>query len=249
MPEPTPEQEPQSTARRILTSLRRPGRRQLVVGVVLAIVSFGVVTQIRAAGADDTYAGYREQDLVDVLSGLAGASRRARSEISRLEDTRDQLVSDQDAEKAALEQATKEGDTLSILAGQVPVTGPGIRITIKEVTGRVSVETMVDMIQGLRNAGAEAIQVNGTVRLIAQSSFTATDAGLLVDGQQLSAPYVVDVIGDASSLTGAMSILDGPRVALQSDGADVQIEQLASLDIEAVRQPVEPEFAQPDDAQ
>ena len=131
----------------------------------------------------------------------------------------------------------------------MPVTGPGIRITITEVTGRVQADTMLNMVQGLRIASAEAMQVNGQVRIVAQSSFTDAEGGLVVDGQLLSSPYVIDVIGDPNALAGAMSILQGPRVDLQDDGAETEVETLASLDIESVRTPVEPEYAQPGDAQ
>lgn len=234
---------------RLRQALLRPSRSQVVVAVLLAVVAFAAIVQVQTVEDDDTYAGYREQDLVNVLSGLAGASRRARAEITRLETARDELVSDTNAERVALEQATSEADSLSILAGLVPVTGPGIRITITEVTGRVRADTMLNMVQGLRIASAEAMQLNGTIRVVAQTSFTDAEGGLVVDGQQLAAPYVVDVIGDPSALAGAMSILEGPRVDLQDDGAEVEVVTLSSLDIESVRQPVEPEFAQPADPQ
>ena len=260
MPEPTtpaPREEPaeeigrepgEETGRaRLRRALVRPSRSQVVVAVLLAVVAFAAIVQIQTVEDDDTYAGYREQDLVNVLSGLAGASRRARAEITRLETARDELVSDTDAERVALEQATSEADSLSILAGLVPVTGPGIRITITEVTGRVRADTMLNMVQGLRIA--EAMQLNGTIRVVAQTSFTDAEGGLVVDGQQLASPYVVDVIGDPATLAGAMSILEGPRVDLQEDGAEVEVVTLSSLDIESVREPVEPEFAQPADPQ
>ena len=241
---------PETGRARLRHALLHPGRSQVVVAVLLAIVAFAAIVQIRTAEDDDTYAGYREQDLVNVLSGLAGAQRRARAEISRLENTRDELISDTSAERVALEQAVNEADTLSILAGLVPVTGPGIRITISEVTGRVQAVTMLDLVQGLRIASAEAMQVNGQVRLVAQSSFTDAEGGLVIDGQLLSSPYVIDVIGDPSALAGAMSILQGgPRVDLQDDGAEVEVETLASLDIETVRAGGDPEYAQPQDAQ
>ena len=93
------------------------------------------------------------------------------------------------------------------------------------------------------------MQLNGTIRVVAQTSFTDAEGGLVVDGQQLASPYVVDVIGDPAALAGAMSILEGPRVDLQDDGAEVEVVTLSSLDIESVREPVEPEFAQPADPQ
>ena len=139
------------------------------MAVLLGIVGFAAITQVRAYEVDDTYAGYREQALIDVLNGLAGTSQRAQAEITRLERTRDDLQSSTSARQAALDQAREQADTLDILAGTVPVTGPGIRITIEEVDGPVDIDSLLDTVQELRNAGAEAMQFNGEVRVVAQT--------------------------------------------------------------------------------
>ncbi len=249
--QPAPEQlaEEDTGRARLRGALLRPTRGQVVVAVLLALLGFAAVTQVRFNPVDNTYAGLREQDLIDVLNGLAGTTQRAEAEIARLERTRDDLQSDTGARQAALAQAEHEADTLAILAGLVPVTGPGIRVTITEEDGTVDVDSMVDMIQELRTAGAEAIQINGEVRVVAQTSFEDAIGGLLVDGQLVSSPYVIDVIGDPSTLAGAVDFPNGPREQFEDDGATVQVEELASLDIESVVTPRKPEFAQPDSSQ
>ncbi len=161
-------------------ALLRPTRGQVVVAVLLALLGYAGVTQVRFTQVDNTYAGLREQDLIDVLNGLAGTTQRAESEIARLQRTRDDLQSTTGAREAALAQAQQQADTLAILAGLVPVTGPGIRVTVTEETGTVDVQTMVDTIQELRTAGAEAIQVNGKVRVVADTAVEDAPGGLLV---------------------------------------------------------------------
>jgi uncharacterized protein YlxW (UPF0749 family) len=244
-----PDEPPQTGRQRLVNALFKPSRAQVVVAALLAVVGFATITQLRANEVDDSYSGYREQDLIDVLSGLAGTTQRARAEISRLEDTRDGLESDTSAHQAALKEAQTDADTLSILAGLVPVTGPGIRITVDESDTTVSVETIVDTIQELRTAGAEAIQFNGQVRVVAQSWVDAGVGGVIIDGQQLSAPYVIDVIGEPDTLAGGVTFPDGPRDQFERDGATVQVQELQSLDIESVRDAEQPEFAQPDTSQ
>ncbi|MBZ5734039.1 DUF881 domain-containing protein [Nocardioides sp. TRM66260-LWL] len=233
---------------RLRSALRRPGRSQAVVAVLLGVMGFGAVTQVQTNQADDSYTGYREQDLIDVLSGLAGTTRRAQDEVDRLEAARRQLESDTNAQRTAVEQARTESETLAVLAGLAKVSGPGVRITVTEDTGRVKASTFYDMIQELRNAGAEAMQVNGSVRVVAQTSVTDATGGLSIDGKTLTSPFVVDVIGDPSALSGAISFRDGPRSDLQADGATVDVQEQTSLEIDTVRQAAQPEFAAPDDA-
>ncbi|MEJ7795161.1 MAG: DUF881 domain-containing protein [Nocardioides sp.] len=246
MPEPESTRDTRRTGRgRLAAAFRQPSRRQLVVAVLLAVLGFGVVTQMRSYEVNDTYAGYREQALIDVLNGLAGTTQRAETELARLEETRSLLQSDTSAEQAATEQARTEIDSLEVLAGVVPVTGPGIRITITEETGPVDIDSLLDTVQEMRTAFAEAMQMNGQVRIVASTSFEDGVGGIYVDRTLLEPPYVIDVIGDPATLSGGMVFPEGPIEQLENDGAEVVVEELQSLDIEAVAEPDRIEFAQP----
>lgn len=226
---------------------RKPVRTQVVVAVLLALLGFGAVTQVRVNETDDTYSGLRQQDLIDVLSALAVTRQRAEEEVTRLEEVRDRLSDDTSRRQAALEEAQDQLDDLGVLAGLVPATGPGIRVTITEVDGTVSLASLLDTLQELRASGAEAIQVNGTVRVVAQSSFTEVEGGFAIDGELVSGPYVIDVIGDPSTLDSAMSFQLGPEDQLAEDGAETDVEKLTSIDINAVREPEQDEFAVPEE--
>lgn len=242
---PEPEQTP-SGRDRLVRALRRPSRAQAVVAVLLAVLGYAAVTQVRFTRVDNSYAGLREQDLIDVLTGLAGTTQRAESEIARLQRTRDDLRSTTGSREAALAQAQQQADTLAILAGLVPVTGPGIRLTVTEETGSVDVQSMVDTIQELRTAGAEAIQVNGEVRVVADTAVEDAPGGLLIGGQLVTSPYVIDAIGDPHTLAASgIDFPTGPRDLFEEDGATVTVDELASLDIESVARAPQPDYASP----
>ena len=70
-----------------------------MVGVLLAALGFAAIIQVRTNTTDNAFAGYREQDLVNVLSGLAGASQRAQTEINQLEAARRQLEASRQAQR------------------------------------------------------------------------------------------------------------------------------------------------------
>jgi uncharacterized protein YlxW (UPF0749 family) len=223
----------------------RPTRGQVVVAVLLALVGFAAVTQVRTNQVDDTYAGLREQDLIDILNGLAGTTQRSQSEIQRLEATRDDLQSASSSRQAALEEARNQAQVLSVLAGTVPVSGPGITITIKEVSGQVEIGPFIDMVQALRTAGAEAMQVNDEVRVVAQTSFEDGTGGIVVDGRLLEAPFTIDVIGNPDDLVSALRFPDGPQDEFEEDnGAELTFAEEASVRVETTRDPAEADFAQ-----
>ncbi|MEZ5095427.1 MAG: DUF881 domain-containing protein [Nocardioides sp.] len=234
---------------RLKRALLTPSREQLVVAVLMAALGFAAVTQVRATETDNTYAGYREQDLIDVLNGMADADQRARSELARLEQNRRDLQTRRDSRSVALAQAQQAATVLEILSGQVPVTGPGVRITVTEATGTVDVDSILDTVESLRSAGAEAIEFNDSVRLVAQSPFEDGVGGLLVDGTLVTSPFVIDVVGDPTGLRGALTFPTGPVQQLKQNGAEVEIEELDSVDIESTHSYRRPEYAQPDGEQ
>ncbi len=250
VPGPAPEQpaiEPTSSdsgRQRLWHALWHPGRSQRIVAALLALVGFAAVVQLRATHQDNTYAGYRESELIEVLNGLSGTTQRVQAEIARLQDSKSRLEDETSAEQAALQQTDREVDTLGILAGLVPVTGPGIRITVTEKTGPVDIDSLLDTIQELRAAGAEAMQINGNVRVVAQTSFEDGTGGILVDGTLVRSPYVIDVIGEPHTLAGSLTFPEGPKEQLEGDGATVVTEELQSIDITAVHDDERPQYAQ-----
>ena len=247
---PTPGRTPDPGRDRLQSALLRPGKRQVVVAVLLAVLGFAFVVQVRDTQADDTYAGLRESELIQVFEGLTGTADRARREVERLEVRRDELQDENQARSAALDEAEQRVRTLNIIAGLVPVSGPGLRITITETDGTVSVGSLLDTVQELRSAGAEAMEFNDQYRLGAQSSFEEAVGGIELDGNLLEPPYVLDVIGDPRVLKTALTFTTGPIETLETiDGATVTYEELDQVEIESVRDPVRPQIAEPVDGQ
>jgi uncharacterized protein YlxW (UPF0749 family) len=239
-----PHQEP--GRERLRHALVRPSRRQVVVAVLLAVLGFAFVVQVRDTKANDTYAGLREGELIEVLDGLTGTAERARREVGRLEARREELTNESRARSAALDEAEQRVRTLNIIAGLVPVTGPGLRMTITESSDRVNVGSLLDTVQELRTAGAEAMEFNDSIRLGADSSFEDAVGGIELDGQLLEPPYVLEVIGDPHVLHTALTFSTGPVETLETyDGASVEVEELEAVEITSVREPQRPEYAEP----
>jgi uncharacterized protein YlxW (UPF0749 family) len=229
---------------RLRRSFFRPSRGQAVVAALLGVLAFAAVTQVRLAGKDDAYANLREPEVIQALNGLQAASRKAERDISDLETTRDQLRSSTQRRATALAQAEKEVQTLGVLAGTVPASGPGIRITIVDPKHQLSLNHLLDGVEELRNAGVEAIEINDKVRVIAQTSFEDDSDGVRVDGVALKSPYVLDAIGSSDTLAGALQFQGGFTDDVEEDGGSVTIKKLDRVDITVTRTPVKPRYAE-----
>jgi uncharacterized protein YlxW (UPF0749 family) len=235
---------------RLLTSVSRPGtgtRGQITAAVLLAVVGFAGVVQVQSNQRDDDYEGMREEDLVQLLNSLASASQRAENDIAQLEQTRSSLRSDTDSRQAVLEQARQRAAVLGILAGTLPAVGPGIVVTVEDPEQKVGIDQMLNGIQELRDSGAEAMEINNTVRVVSQTALEDGDEGIVVDGTELAPPYMIEVIGDSHTLSQALNFTGGFVEDIQGPtvGGSVVIEQSSNVEVAALAVPRQPEYADP----
>ncbi len=235
--------------RKLLAALRRPSRSQLMGGLLVGVLGFGTVTQVHSNQADDTYAGLRSADLIQVLNGLNAQSRRGAKEIANLEQTRAKLSDRTQKRATAITQARQESNTLGILAGTLAAQGPGIRITVTDPKGTVSLNNILDGVEELRAAGAEAMEFNDSVRVVAQTSFEQADRGLLIDTKQITSPYVIDVIGDPDTLAAALDFAGGFSYDVRANKGDVKVQKLDNVKIATVVRAAPPQYAVPNPGQ
>lgn len=230
---------------RLLSALRHPGSRgQVVAGLLLASLGFAGVTQVQANGKDDAYVGARQSDLVQYINSLDLASQRAESQVNRLERTRDALGNDAQARRTALERARQQAATLGILAGTVPAQGPGVRATVTDEGTGVGTNQLIDGLQELRDAGAEVIELNDKVRVVASTSLEdVAGGGVRVDGTIVKAPYVIEAIGDAYTLGSALDFTGGFIDEVRGVGGTVAVRQLRTVQITTVVDPRAPRYA------
>lgn len=229
---------------RIGRALLRPGRGQVLVAVLLGLVGFAGVTQVRIYSSGDAYSGLPQADLVQAISGLAAARTHAEAELAQLQKTRSSLQDSTDQGAVALQHARDELRTLGILAGTTQATGPGLQIVVKDPAGSYRVDHLLDGIEELRDAGAEAIQINGVVRVVAQTSFASAPSGFLIDGHVVTQPYTIDVIGNPSTLKAALSFPGGFNDEVALDDATTTSTEVQSVKITALKSSGKPQYAQ-----
>lgn len=232
--------------RRTLRSLLRVGRGQLIIAVIVFLVAVAVVVQVRSHATDDAYSSARQEDLVEILDGLNNESRRLETEIENLQDSREQLRSGADRQRVARREARKRLDDLGILAGTVPAEGPGVRIRVTDPEGKFSPELMVEGVQELRDAGAEAIEINNSVRVVAETSFGGSAGAVTVDGEPIGTPIVIEAIGGSDSLASGASFRGGFADQVKGTaGGTVRINQRNRVVIDSLHTASDNQYARP----
>lgn len=228
---------------RRLVAGTRPNRGQVVAGVLLALLGVALVAQVRST-EEAGLSQLRQSELVALLDNVSSRVDALQQEVVQLEADRVRLQGEQ-GDEAAARAAQERLESYAILAGTAPVQGPGITVFVNDPDGVVTQTMLLDAIQELRDAGAEAIQV-GPQRVVA-SSYVGTDAEgrVTLDGAVLVPPYRIVAIGDSHTLAGAMAIPGGFSDSLRGAGATVDVVETDSLLIDALHAAEEPRYARP----
>ncbi|OAH15541.1 hypothetical protein STSP_11430 [Streptomyces jeddahensis] len=240
MPEPSP-----TGRQRLMQSLWPPrvSRAQLIVALLLFVLGLGLAIQVRSNSDNSALRGARQEDLVRILDELDDRTQRLEDEKRRLENQRTELETSSDQAEEARKQTVEKERQLGILAGTVAAQGPGITLTISDAKGTIEADMLLDAIQELRAAGAEAIQIND-VRVVAGTYLADADGGgVSVDGNKISQPYRFKVIGKPQDLEPALNIPGGVVQTLEKEQATVTVTRAENIVVDALRPAKRPDYA------
>ncbi|WP_231973934.1 MULTISPECIES: DUF881 domain-containing protein [unclassified Mycobacterium] len=230
----------------------RGGRSRLGFGALAVLLclllGIAIVTQVRQTESGDSLETARPADLLVLLDSLRQREGTLNTEVDELQNTLNALQASGNNDQAAVAAARARLAALSILVGAVGATGPGATVAIDDPGPGVSPETMLDVINELRAAGAEAIEVNDahqSVRVGVDTWVVGAPGSLIIDTRTLSPPYSILAIGDPPTLAAAMNIPGGAEDSVKRVGARMSVQQADRVDITTLRQPKPHQYAQP----
>jgi len=232
--------------RRLAAALRpRRTRSQAAVAALFVLLGVALAQQVRSNAQFDGLSTARETDLVGILDDLTARNERLAAEQRDLQATRDALANGTNSSVTALAEAKRRAATLAILAGTVQAQGPGVSIVVSDPAGKVDAASMLDAVEELRDAGAEALQI-GTVRVVASTAFVDAAPGtVVVDGTTVTAPYTILAIGDPRTMSAALRIPGGVVESLRGLGADAAVTETTAVAVTALRPASTPQYARP----
>jgi uncharacterized protein YlxW (UPF0749 family) len=256
-PEPVPEPDapepdaPEAPAGDLPVPVRRKvSATGAMIGILLILFGFAFVVQWRSHSTDTTLSTARPEDLVRILSDLDSRKDRLTEEISQLRTTQQQLTAGTQGRAAALDAAAKRARDLGILAGTLPAQGPGIQVRFIPGGQGLKAAVVLDAVEELRDAGAEAMQIDGgnghSVRIVASTWFVdGPNGGLQVDGSSLTGPYVLTAIGDPPTMRTALNIPGGVADTVHNAGGNVIVDQPGTVRVTTLHMAGTPHYAQP----
>lgn len=179
----------------------------LTVAAVALFLGVLVVSQFRSREAfSRALQQETPESLTTLIANLADRNRQLRDEIFDLRLRLEAAQTSVAGGRGSLEESERQLAQLRVFSARSPVTGPGVAIRID---GPFDERALSDLVNELRNAGAEAIAVNDS-RVGPRTWFGPGASGsLLVDGVESRSPWAVRAIGTPDVLHVAMTRTGG----------------------------------------
>jgi uncharacterized protein YlxW (UPF0749 family) len=219
----------------------------LTFGVVCFVLTIGICIQLKTI--DNT-----NSTVTQTLTG-----NELRDQVLKWKEKYDKAVVDLGKSEQKLEdvrqQSTKNDETAinkeeqikldNTIIGLTDVTGNGIVITLRDNNTikksnispledinlyLVHAGDLVEVVNALKNAGAEAISINGE-RITNFTSIYCAGNVVVVNGEKISSPIEIKAIGSPELLYGALTIPGGYLDLMEETGVMVEVKKTENIKI------------------
>jgi len=192
---------------------------QLTIAAVALVLGLLVVLQLRSQAGPSGLAQLSSQDLTVLVANLNARNDQLRREASSLEGELATLKENHARGDISLDEIGADLERVRAYAGLDPVGGPGVSISVR---GPIDGPGVAELINELRNAGAEAIAM-GKVRVVTGVIATGAPGEAQVDGVHLGTSFELDAIGAPDKLTGSLTRSGGVIAQLAATQPDVVV--------------------------
>ena len=158
----------------------------------------------------------------------------------------DKTIEDNEAASELIDEELTESN---ILVGKTDVYGEGVVVTLSDGTKKVTASDLINLVNELRYAGAEAIAIN-EIRVLAMTDIIdmADYSYIMVNLQRLQGPYVVKAIGDKDYISTVLQ-LKGSGFIDTTTGINVNLEAKNRVNIPKYNGEMEIEYMQEADSE
>lgn len=180
--------------------------QSIILGIMCLLLTVAICIQIKTVNTNGTTVGGTQEEnelraqVLEMKEKYENSLRKLERAEEELETVR-QAVTSNNEELENLEAQIKQANTL---LGFTDVRGQGVTITVTD--GTITANTLnpsdllvhytdvLSIINELKNAGAEAIEVNGQ-RIVATTSVMCDGNVIMVNGERISSPFTINAIG------------------------------------------------------
>ncbi|MBS7527542.1 DUF881 domain-containing protein [Fusibacter paucivorans] len=211
----------------------------VLLGILIAI-------QYRITNAGFKYMSIKEMYANSIELEVQRAEvEQLHSKIEALETQIQTYQTANDSERINFEKVlSDELENAQLISGLTDVEGPGVVIIVDDGTRELNFNESPDnimvhdldiraMVDDLRNAGAEAISINGQRVIFNKSNIQCTGPTIKINDQIYAPPYIITAIGDRRFLESAINAPGSYSENLRNWGVYVEVNTSISITIPA----------------
>ena len=216
---------------------------RITVAAVAAVLGVLVVGQLRGQAGVPGLSALSATELTQLIANLTTGNDHLRDEISELGRQEAHLAEARDRGETTVDELTADLERIRAWSGLTAVTGQGIAIT---VSGPIGGDGIEELLNELRNAGAEAIAVDG-VRVVAGVVVAGAPGGLSIENAPLPDAFEIRAIGSPQILTGTLTRTGGvvAQVGATYPGARLSVTPVDTMTLPATERDLGPTEAEP----
>ena len=193
--------------------MKKLDKDQIIMSIIIGLVCIVLICiesiQFKTIEETDITAieNMKEDELRTTLSEWKTKYEETYEKYEETITTIDEYNKKIESSEEASELLDKELEKSNLIAGNTDVYGEGIIVTLIDNDEQtIKAEDLLELVNELRYAGAEAISIND-VRIINTTDIVEVGNSLvMVGGQRLSSPYVVKAIGNQAYLSSILSL-------------------------------------------
>lgn len=188
-------------------AIARPGRSfgRFTVAAVAALLGVLVVGQLRGQAGVPGLSNLTVTELTQLVANLTAGNDQLRGEVAELGQQETKLVDTKARGQTTVGELDADLARIRAWAGLTAVQGQGIAIS---VSGPIGGDGIEELLNELRNAGAEAIAVDG-IRVVADVVVAGNPGELSIENAALGDAFEIRAIGSPQILTGTLTRTGG----------------------------------------
>lgn len=212
----------------------------ILLGMMCMLLTLGICVQVKTVNDSSTGVGKTQKENELRNSVLKWKERyeamyhegiTKEEELEALRTT----VANQDTDSVNLRNELEQNNTL---LGYNEVSGQGLIVILKDANSAKVIGNATDyivhdgdlleVINALKNAGAEAISINGE-RIVNTTAITCAGNITKVNGEKVGSPFEIKAIGLTEKLNGALTMPGGYLELLEDDGVQVEVKEAQNI--------------------
>ena len=230
----------------------------IVIGLLALFIGMVISIQITTTQGSD-YGGLvplaKAQGYLEELKQVRAEKDVALEELNKLEERMNQIEKEKSDEDFFLKGVVSDLEKYKMAAGVVDVKGPGVIVTVDDpiptagITDDYSVimlrsDLLVSLVNRLKDAGAEAISINGQ-RVIVTTEISLAGDNVNINTVPTAPPYTIKAIGNPDTIESTLTIRFGIIEQMKSYGLRIDIKKKDEIEIPRYSGIIKYRYAEP----